>query len=226
MATKQELIYDIRERLGIMSDDSSISNEYLSYLIDKYRALFLRNKYSDVRRKLNLSNYQKIKLTLEPISSGRYEGGIVRSIDDIPAIINFNSIDNKIILTNDQIESYPFNMVDFNRFKYVAQDDPFIRHLVYGTIADDGKLYMKSWDSNIVLMETAYLNGIFATPEKAWLISSVYDDELDFDLDFEYPLEAELLPDLINSIIKDLVVKYNIPVDNTNNANDDGETSA
>lgn len=226
MATKQEIIYDIRERLGIYSDDSDITNEYISYLIDKYRATFLRNKYSNIRMKIPLSNFQKIKLNINPCNSGRYKGSVVKSIETIPTILNFNAIDNKITLSNDRIETYNFNIVDFNRFKHVAQDDPFTRMLIFGSISDDNYLYMKSWDTTLAMIDEAYLNGIFINPEKAWELSPYYDSDLDFDLDFEYPIEGELLVDIVNTIVKDLLIKYDLPIDKTNNATDDTEKNA
>lgn len=226
MATKQEIIYDIRERLNLHSDDGTLTNEYLSYTIDKYRAVFLKNKYSKLTRKIPNVNKQRIELTMSPVNSGNYAGAILKSSESIPTLLETNTLDNLVTLSNGSLESFSMNMISMERFQYVASEDPFLKNLIYGTIKEDSKLYLKSWDNYLYQMESAYLWGVFTTPEDAWILNPNYSAVLDFNIDIEYPLEGEILTDMLRTLIKDLVTKYNIPTDNINDANDDTEQTA
>lgn len=223
MATKQEIIYDIKERLNSYSDDSNLTDRYLSHLVDEYRSVFLRNKYTTFKRKIPVINKQRISLTMSPERTARYNGAIISSTSAIPSILDASTIDNRMILSNGQLESYNLNMVSAERFPHVANEDPFTRTMIFGAILDDQKLYLKSYDSNIQLMEEARLWGVFAKPIDAWNLSPDYSALVDFDKDMEYPLEYQLLADMVRTIVKDLTIKYSIPVDKRNNADDSTE---
>lgn len=224
--TKQEIIYDIRERLNLHSDDLTITNEYLSYTIDKYRAVFLKNKYSKLSRKIPNVNKQRIELTMTPLQVGSYVGSVLKSSESIPSLLNSEVLDNLVMLSNGSLEAFPMNYVSMERFNYSAIEDPFTRNYIFGTIKEDNKLYLKSWDNTISLMENAYLWGTFRTPEDAWLLSPDYSAALDFNIDEEYPLEDELVADIIRTLVKDLLIQYDVPTDDKNNANDDTEKKA
>ncbi|MCP4910149.1 MAG: hypothetical protein GY907_05525, partial [Bacteroidetes bacterium] len=44
--TKYELIYTVSEKLNILSDDSNISEELISSLLDTKRAMLLKQQYA------------------------------------------------------------------------------------------------------------------------------------------------------------------------------------
>lgn len=223
MATKLEIIYDIKERLNSYSDDSNLTVRYLSHLVDEYRAVFLKNKYSTFKRKIPSINKQRVVLTMSPERTSRYAGAILSSTSNIPDLLDATTFDNRMILSNSQLEAYNLNMVSPERFPHVALEDPFTRTLIYGSILDDQKLYLKSYDSNIQLMTEAKVWGVFAKPEDAWILSPDYDSSVDFEEDIDYPLEYEIMSDMIRTIVKDLTIKFEIPVDKQNDSDDSTE---
>lgn len=216
MATKLEIIYDVRERLNAYSDDVDITNEYISYLIDKVRSDILTKKYSTVKRKISQVNKQRIELNIIPISHLNYRGGIVKSNEVVPTLIFDNGNDNITTITSGVLDTFPLNMVSSQQFSYVGLDNPFIRNMYYGAILDDDSLYLKSWNKDLELTELIRLWGVFESPYNAWLLSTNYDSNLDYESDIEYPFEADLIPALVDTIIDKLLIKYKIPEDRLN----------
>ena len=49
MSTYRELVYIILDQIRATSDDSLYNDAHISYLIDKYRSMLLKQKYSDVK---------------------------------------------------------------------------------------------------------------------------------------------------------------------------------
>ena len=48
MSTYRELVYIILDQIRATSDDSLYNDAHISYLIDKYRSMLLKQKYSDI----------------------------------------------------------------------------------------------------------------------------------------------------------------------------------
>ena len=46
MSTYRELVYIILDQIRATSDDSLYNDAHISYLIDKYRSMLLKQKYS------------------------------------------------------------------------------------------------------------------------------------------------------------------------------------
>lgn len=66
MTTYRELVYFILDSIRAVSDDSFITKEHVIFLLNKYRAYLLKQKYEkDPRRQVPDSNYQLIDLTLK-----------------------------------------------------------------------------------------------------------------------------------------------------------------
>lgn len=223
MATKLEIIYDIKERLNSYSDDSNLTDRYLSHLVDEYRSVFLKNKYSTFKRKIPIINKQRVELTMSPERTSRYAGAIMSSAERVPDTLDSTTFDNRMVLSVGQLEVRNLNMVSPERFPHIALEDPFTRTMIYGSILDDQKLYLKSYDSNIQLMTSVKLWGVFSDPYDAWLISPEFDANLDFEEDVEYPLEYEIMADMIRTMVKDLTIKFELPVDKQNNSDDSTE---
>ena len=65
MNTLREMVYMVIDQLKNLSDDSYYTEEHIIYLLNKYRALLLKQRYSDVKRQVPESNYQTICIDLE-----------------------------------------------------------------------------------------------------------------------------------------------------------------
>ena len=65
MSTYKELIYIVSDLAKQMSDDVSVTNRHIAFLLNKYRTYLLRQKYLNKTQEIPLSNYQTICTTLQ-----------------------------------------------------------------------------------------------------------------------------------------------------------------
>ena len=90
-------------------------------------------------------------------------------------------------------------------------------------IAVDPKSYLVAYNSNNehLLLENLEIEGVYEDPEEAFALSCE-DTSADCDFyDTEYPIESALVDPLKMQIVQELLLKYQIPLDNKNNAEND-----
>lgn len=221
MATYREVVYMISDELQLISDDNLITRDHIIFLMDKYRSLFLKKYYADLKKTIPEGNYQTICLNLEEVNgiegddcSGLY----LRSIETIP---------NTLGITTPRVSSMDFlggeiTYVSRERMKFVGYNK-FLKNITYCCIGPNGKLYMKSANPQAYYLERVELSGIFEdSAEASKLACSDSEDSNNCDpLDNRYPLEEALIPLVIESVVKELSGSIYRPVDDANNANDD-----
>ena len=64
MSTYRELVYMVLDELKGISDDFTYTEDHIIFLLNKYRAFILKQRYSDVKKFIPESNYQTICLDL------------------------------------------------------------------------------------------------------------------------------------------------------------------
>ena len=88
MATYREIVYMVLDELKVNSDDKYFEEEHVMFLMDKYRAFLLKQRYSDIKKQMPESNLQTICLNLievPAIAGVSCEGGsYLRSQNKIP----------------------------------------------------------------------------------------------------------------------------------------------
>ena len=219
MNTLREIVFDIKEKLELSSDDSNLSNEYIVYLIKNYRVKFVRQRLGDIRRNVSLTFKQPIELDLINTKNALGET-ITTSTVKVPKILDINSIDNRTILSTNNSMVKSFNMISYKRLPYVGTRY-HMKELVYGAIGDDNKLYINSGNGNHKMLDKVKLYGIFEDPEEAWKLSPEYNSNVEF-WDTEYPLEPSLLPDIVEYIVAQLAnTPGRLPEDKINNGEQD-----
>ncbi len=222
MATYREVVYMINDELKFISDDSHFTEEHILFLLDKTRALILKQRYSDIRKEIPISNYQVICIDLEKVNlpSGNIcgAGTYLKSTKPIPNILPLTKPEVSPI----DLFGGNFNYVNALRFKYTGKNK-YLKNQVYTTIAPDHYLYMKSNNSQLYYLRKVKLTGIFE--DSSQLLDFQCPDangEVACDvMDMVYPLEESLIPVVIELIVKELsAFKYQAK-DDVNNANDD-----
>lgn len=221
MATYKEIVYMVLDELKLGSDDSHFVEEHVLFLADKYRALILKQRYSDIRKEIPLSNYQTICIDLEqvtlPASGICNAGNYLRSTKRIPDMLNLTTPD----ISSMDLFSGIFNYINPARFKY-AGSNKNLTNQIYGTIAPDHFLYIKSSNSQFIHLRKVKLSGIFEDSSKlVGLQCSDADEQAACDvMDMQYPLEEALIPVVVELIVKELsAFKYQAK-DDKNDAND------
>lgn len=219
MSTYRELVYLVLDELKVISDDSHIQEEHVLFLLDKYRAFLLKQRYADIKKEMPESNLQTICLDLEEV--GAFEGDpcggtYLRSVQKIPYAL---TIYNPKVSTMDYF-SGNITYINRDRFKYVG-GNRFLQNTIYSTIAPNEHLYLRSANVQYKHLEKVRLTGVFEDSSKAAELSCEDSDEPCDVMDKTFPLEEALIPVMVELIVKELGGVIYRPEDKDNNADDD-----
>lgn len=219
MSTYRELIYMVLDQLKQMSDDSQFTEEHIMLLLDNYRALLLKQRYSDVRKSIPESNYQTLCLDVSQYQM--FDDNIcgnttyLRSKEAIP---NLMKIGNPKVYPTDYFKGL-ITYIDKERFRFVGYNK-YLQNIIYCTLLPDQYLILKSNNSQFLNLEKIKVTGIFENSVDAAKYECSDNSVCDI-YDKVFPLEESLIPDLITVIVKMLSAVLYQPQDQQNNAKDD-----
>lgn len=57
MSTYRQLTYLVLDEIKGVSDDFTYTEDHIIFLLDKYRAFLLKQRYSDIKKQMPESNY-------------------------------------------------------------------------------------------------------------------------------------------------------------------------
>lgn len=216
----RDVVYMVLDELKVQSDDAEFTEEHIIFLLNKYRALLLKQKYSDVKKQIPESNYQTICLDLEEVSTMEDLPCIgevyVRSKVKIPNLI---PIGNPTVYTLDYYRG-DITFIDRTRMKYVGYNK-YLQNIIYCSLGADNYLYFKSSNPQFRYLEKVRFNGVFEDSAQASELSCDNKDNATCDtLDMDFCLEDSLIPVAIQLIVKELTVAKITPADEANNAKD------
>ena len=196
------------------SDDFSFTEDHILFLIDKYRALLLKQKYSNAKDVIPTSNYQKITLELEQYKPINYEFPelYLKSKIQIPFIMNIGI--PKFYTKDYYIGDITY--VNRDRMKYVGYNKN-LQNFIYCSIDPDKYLYLKSTNSQFKYLQQIDCVAIF---ENSVTASNLIGNDIDI-LDKEFPFEDSLITLLIDMIMQELSGVAYRPNDSKNNGSDD-----
>lgn len=218
MSTYKELVYLILDELQLQSDDSTFTEEHISFLLDKYRAFVLKKNYLDMRKPIPASNYQRICLDLSlktedicpPVT-------YLVSNDEIPNIL---PVGNPMVFANNFLSSN-ISYVTYDRMKYVGTNK-YLRNIIYCCIGPDHHIYLKSANPQFIYLKKIEFNGVFEDARKAakMLCCPSGDSSCDY-MEQDFPLEEGLIPMVVEYAVKELTGALYKLTDTVNNSNDD-----
>ena len=218
MRTYRQLIYLVLDELKLMSDDSSFTEDHIIFLLSKYRAFLLKQRYSDVRKEVPLSNYQTLCLDLEEhegIEGLSCEGTYMRSTKKIPEAMN---VGQSRVHSGDYFNG-EVTYISRDRLRYVGHNK-WLQNIIYATKGPDGYLYLKSSNPQLYYLEKIKFTGVFSDAEEASELECEQPESCGI-LDKEFPIEDALIPPLTELVVKELSGAIYKPEDSENNATDD-----
>lgn len=218
MRTYRQLIYLVLDELKLMSDDSSFTEDHIIFLLSKYRAFLLKQRYSDVRKEVPLSNYQTLCLDLEEhegIEGLSCEGTYMRSTKKIPEAMN---VGQSRVHSGDYFNG-EVTYISRDRLRYVGHNK-WLQNIIYATKGPDGYLYLKSSNPQLYYLEKIKFTGVFSDAEEASELECEQPESCDI-LDKEFPIEDALIPPLTELVVKELSGAIYKPEDSENNSTDD-----
>lgn len=216
MSTYREVTYMVLDLLKSRSDDSNFKPEHIKFMLDKNRALLLKQKYEKNPFKIPSSSYQTLCLDVELKSEDCSDYTELVSTQKIPDFMNIGSV----IITvgdNDKTVSY----VSRERFPYSGTSK--YSSGIYATLSDDNKIRLKSNDSALKYIEKVKVRAVFEDSDKAKELVCEKDSDGNSvcGLDSSFPLEDSLITVLIQSVVQLLSPLISSPEDTSNNGADD-----
>jgi hypothetical protein len=219
MSTYRELVYLCLDELKLYSDDAVFTEDHIIFLLNKYRAFILKQRYSDIKKQIPESNYQTICLDLiqvpaiagEPCEGGTY----LRSKDKIPFLMKLG---NPSIYPIDYYQG-DITIVSRDRMRYIGYNK-YLKNIIYASIAPDNYIYFKSYNPQYLYLEKVKMTGMFEDPQKAFELQCE-GEELSCDmLDTTFPIEEALIPPMVELVVKELLGAEYRPEDKKNDATD------
>lgn len=209
MSTFREVVYMILDNNKLSNDDSYVEPEHVLYLISRLRAYLLTSKYQQMKSQISNSNFQTLKLELEPAEQFcgcNTDMYMVKSKATVPNLLLLHNYEGmtSISPTGAFGCSAPFNYVNNIRFGVVGHNK-WVKDQVYATISPDNYLYIKSNNSDILEMESVQVTSIFEDAEKAaQIIAAANDDPCNPNttcdvMDMQFPLEEGLIGLLLDN---------------------------
>lgn len=219
MSTYRQLTYLILDEAKGISDDFTYTEDHLIFLLDKYRASILKQKYADIKKQIPESNYQTICLDLKqvPAISGEpCEGGAyLRSENKVPFMMELGI---PKVTSLDYFQG-DFNFVSRERLRFVGHNK-FLKNVIYTAVAPDQYLYFKSSNPQFLYLKKIKVTGIFENASEATKLACDHENSCEI-LDAVFPLEEAFNPLITEMILKELLGATYRPEDSKNNAADD-----
>lgn len=240
MKTYRDMIFIILDELKIMSDDSVWEYEHIVALLNKYRAMLIKQRYLDKKVPMPSAFYQRLKLSFD---INFYRGKVFKSKKRLPPVTGnsmlslhtFLFMDNGYQLNVNLINSQQFRVISYNRWPSKE---------IYGTLANDGYMYIYSPARAIIPVFADNNNDIIIEEDVAGkiLVSEVFKSQIlyydtildnpldiiefndltiDSFLDVEFPCDESLSQVIVSLCLDELSKAMMIPKDEVNNANDD-----
>lgn len=169
--TKRELIYTIYERLNIQNDDTDLTEEFVSSLIDSTRAKLIKQSYSANIWNIPIAIKQELCIDLSPVPSIKGEtcfGKILASDVAIPIGIGLKGNDGSVLTIKlyDRKE-LRINMIPIERMPLVGSD-PFTGGMIFGALDVDRKLYFTSKTKTHLMLDGIKVEGVYEKPSDAY----------------------------------------------------------
>lgn len=216
----REAVYMVLDELKLFSDDAVYTEDHIIFLLSKYRAFLLKQRYSDIKKRIPESNYQTICLDLiqvPAISGDCEEGQYLRSNQKIPYLMKIGA---PMVYPIDYYQG-DIAYISRERMRYVGHNK-YLKNIIYASLGPDSYLYLKSSNPQYLYLEKIRMTGIFESPEDAINLQCLEDNEVaQCDvLDNTFPIEESLVPPLIELVVKELLGAEYRPEDKQNDSRD------
>lgn len=223
--TYRELVYASSDLNKLLTDDSTITEEHILFLLAKYRNYILNQYFGTQKRVLGQGNYQNVCVDVD-LTNNDFCGGetMLKSVEKFPFTMTIGRVD---IAPPAGFYFSRIRFIDYNEFRY-AGNNKYIRNEIYATIGPDGYLYVKSNNTNAYHLRKFKVTAIFDDILEASKMEC--DDNCIVDncdiLDKVFPIENSYIPGLLKAVQQDIISAALTPRDDTNNASDEQDTMA
>lgn len=213
MTIYKELVYMVLDELKAKSDDFYYTEDHIIFLLEKYRAFLLKQKYRTPKSVVLNSNYMYIQIPNHIINDNKVSTKFKSEIISIgiPRVLLYP-------IHPDQKE-HALNYCTEER-RYFLRQSQFLKNINYfyflnnELILDLGRSFFETYKDVETVIK---IKAIFESPSKVY--QSV--DENANILDSVFPLEESLISPLLEMVVKDLTSAMFKPEDDVNNGKDE-----
>lgn len=219
MATLREIIYSIKEVLNAYSDDSTLSNEHLAFLIRNKRATYLELLAANPRKQMPKEAYQRITFKLSPDKDCEDGMVILKSLLSMPAVLNNpQDIEGIQSVKLDSVMAKWINIVPGERLPFLAAGR-FIGKQIYVSVTPEDKIILFSQHGGHVFIDEIKVNLLAEDPEA---VDAMIDPNSTMDFyDKNYPIPESLIKPIVDETANELLTKFRLGQDSQNNGADD-----
>lgn len=220
--TKREIIYTVFEKLNILSDDTKVTEELVSSLIDNKRAMLLKQQYAKSSWHMPIEIKQELCMDLslsDSISGYSCSGKILSTTIALPRSIKIKGKEGPLAVRKLDGMEIALSIVAIERIPYLFENK-YTQHLTYCAVDFSGKLHLISKDNKINFLKSIRVTDIFESPDTVLSLTCDSDPQID-SWDSQYPVESSMADAITDLVTKDLIKSLSLPGDRINDAADD-----
>jgi hypothetical protein len=224
MVTLREIIYDIRELVNAYSDDSKLLDDHIAFMINNTRNALLKQQMSNLRRVVPKEALQVVCLPLEIDKNCFDDITVLRSSVAIPSTLdNTGRSDLYKVHAPGSRFTKNINTIDYSRLPFVSAQ-PYNELQLFVSVDQHSDLVIYNSKDKHLMLEEIQVENVFTDPKQAYEMGCGNDTGADF-MDMPYPINAALISPLKNQVLQELIMKYKMPIDPHNDAEDGQMTS-
>lgn len=227
MSTINQMIYDVRERLNQLSDDSEFSDKLILHRINQVRSTFLLQHLNNFRIPTSLDIIQTLCMETELVSNTicGIEGceQILRTKEKLPQTLIKHTGPSIISVSTPKIFSEPISIISqdkagFTKYKKIKG--------IFAFLGSDNHIYIYSDISeSYKFIECIMISAVFYNPLELVKFKNCCEcsDEETTCYDYDtttYPIIADLEEAVVTRVIETFKPKLEIPEDKINNSDD------
>lgn len=226
-----EIVYAIHGNIRPkLSDDSILSVRETEFHIHNQRALHLRNELNR-NRTIDQSVIQTLGCVelvhvdrSECIKCGISVGcDVIRTKEKIPVPLELHNKNALISITYNDVLAPSFNIKPgFEQLKFTGHGR-FNKNQIY-TALKDGYVYIVSNNKKIRFLKHIGINGVFSNPIEVEKFKGCNGKPCFDRHTMDYPIQEWMVPRIEEYVLQKYTGKIQMPVDNTNDANNDIQT--
>lgn len=217
--TYDDILYDLKEAVGINSDDRSFDIPD-SYILGTYmtnRAFLITNTYNKADRILDEDIVQRLSIPMAPVDKG--ECGfttsclINRTVTPLPSRPITTHSAPMLKLSSPYIGAKPIKITSEGKAENVG-NSPFTANGYFAIYASNGHIYLLSKDRTVLGIKTLMVKGVFEDPLAISNASVCSDPDCT-----RVPVKEAMHKQIGDITLQELIQKIQIPTDEINDAN-------
>ena len=207
MATKNELIYSVRESLSDFTDDSLLSNEHIFFQIKSMRALLLQQSYAKTNKQFDDAAIQTFCMEMEEVGTGlcgsTTDCTILRSKELVPTTISVQGRSTLTRVGPPIIGMGSYDIIDARDMQVILKDPLGVTSV----FLQDGYAYLIAKSISVKGVKCISISGIFEDPEDLENFSTCASCSTTkkipcFNEDMEIPMPAYMVSTIVDQLVK------------------------